>query len=323
MSIIQDLTPINLQEEKQKFFDSDCKYNPQFKYKTLATLDKIYKYGKPKTEYLELAEEIVEEAFHNRTEEEIRSLEGEKINQTQAQKMIDEFLEKNDLTEKIRVVWSEKFIAYASNYKDTLKIRLPLNYRQQEFKSTLFHELGTHAIRRLNYLQQPFYLNRKKYELKPYMETEEGLASLHSLLAKNFKLNYISALNYTSIAVAQKKSFVETYSYLMKYLDDQENAWKHTVKNKRGLYDTAEPGGFTKDLVYFEGMIKVYQFMEESNFDLDGLYLGKISFEDIQKARELNPGFIPKLPHFIEEDRESYIEEMREIARVNKVNQLT
>ena len=52
MSLVRDLTPINLLEEKQKFFDQNCKYNPYFKYNNLATLDKLYKYGQPKPKYL-------------------------------------------------------------------------------------------------------------------------------------------------------------------------------------------------------------------------------------------------------------------------------
>ena len=60
MSLVRDLTPINLLEEKQKFFDQNCKYNPYFKYNNLATLDKLYKYGQPKPKYLALAQEILD-----------------------------------------------------------------------------------------------------------------------------------------------------------------------------------------------------------------------------------------------------------------------
>ena len=120
------------------------------------------------------------------------------------------------------------------------------------------------------------------------MRTEEGLAGLHTLLARNFKLDYTGALNYVTSAVAQKKSFVETFNFVLKYIDDRNRAWRYTVKHKRGLYDTAKPGGFTKDIVYFEGIIQVWQFMQQSNFDLEGLYLGKIAYENIEKTSENN-----------------------------------
>ena len=322
MSLVRDLTPINLLEEKQKFFDQNCKYNPYFKYNNLATLDKLYKYGQPKPKYLALAQEILNKAFHNQTEADIRALEGKLLNRAQAQIMIDKFLTANDLNKLIKIVWSDKFLGKASYYKNVLKLQLPLWHRRAEFKGTLYHELGTHAIRRINYAHQPFFKKKNKFGFEDYMRTEEGLAGLHTLLARNFKLDYTGALNYVTSAVAQKKSFTETFNFVLKYIDDRNRAWRYTVKHKRGLYDTAKSGGFTKDIVYFEGMIKVWQFMQQSDFDLEGLYLGKIAYEDIAKAREMNPGFVPQLPSFIRKNKSKYIKEINKIAQINKLDQI-
>lgn len=317
MSLVQALTPINLQEEKQKFFDSNCKYNPQFKYKTLATLNKIYKYGKPKDEYLNLAKELLEKAFFNRTIKEIRSLEGENISKQKAQTMFNEFANANQLNNTIKLKCSEKFLGKASFYKNTLKLRMPLWHKEKEFLGTLYHEIGTHALRRINYLQQPFFLKKKQFEFKEYLYTEEGLASLHTLLARNFKIDYTGALNYVLCQEAQKKSFVEIFSLANQYLLDKERSWYYAVRHKRGLYNTEEGGGFTKDLIYFEGLIQVWQFLKNSNFDIEGLYLGKIAYEDIAKAREMNPDFIPLLPSFYSKNKNKYIEEIQEIAKIN------
>ena len=48
----------------------------------------------------------------------------------------------------------------------------------------LIFSIGTHYFRGINNLQQPWnsWTGRKKLELKPNNPTEEGLASIHSVL---------------------------------------------------------------------------------------------------------------------------------------------
>jgi hypothetical protein len=89
---------------------------------------------------------------------------------------------------------------------------------------------------------------------------------------------------------------------------------------KRGLYDTSEPGGFTKSIVYLEGMTEVWQYLKKSNFDVEGLYYGKIAAEDVNKAREMNPDFKPQLPHFYTQDRQAYEKQIRSIAKINHLD---
>jgi len=317
MSIIQDLTPINLQEEKQKFFDNDCKYNPQFKYKTLATVGKIYKYGKPKPEYLELAKKILKTAFENNTEEEIRKIEGEVLTKQEATEMFDDFVKNNDLKNTITLKWSKNFAGRASFYKNTLKLQLPVKHRKNEFLGTLYHELGTHALRRVNHLQQPFFGKKTELGFKDYLLTEEGLASFHGLLAKNFKIDYTGALNYVTCQQAQEKSFVETFAFVNQYLHDKKRAWSYTYRHKRGLYDTQEGGGFTKDMLYFAGLIKVWEYFKKSNFDVASLYWGKIAIEDIEKAKKINPDYQPHLPSFYTQKPDLYQQQIIEIAELN------
>lgn len=316
MSLVQDLTPINLEEEKQKFFDSDCKYNPQFKYNKLITINKLYKYGKPKPEVVELAKHLLEKAFHNRTEEDIRKMEGEKINRQQAQKMIAQFLKENQIEDQVKVRWSEEFPGKASFFKDTLKLRLPVWHREKEFLGTIYHELGTHALRRINYAQQPFFKKKAQYGFKDYLRTEEGLASFHTLLAKKFKIDYTGALNYLACNLAQETSLSEVYSYVRQYLQDDERAWLYAYKVKRGLYDTSESGGFTKNIVYLEGMIQVWEYFQETNFDVKGLYLGKIDVGDVKEARSICSNML-NLPSFIQDNQKCYEQIILKIAGAN------
>ncbi|KUK79007.1 MAG: DUF1704 domain containing protein, partial [Microgenomates bacterium 39_7] len=306
MSLVQDLTPINLEEEKQKFFDKNCKYNPQFKYKKLITSNMLFRYGKPKPNYLELAKELLEKAFHNRTEADIRKIEGEIIDLKKAKAMFNEYVIKNNLQKQIEMKCSQKFISKASFISNTFKVRLPIWHRKNEFAGTLNHEIGTHAIRRINYVQQPFYKKKVQLGFREYLYTEEGLASLHTLLGRKFKIDYTGALNYLSCQKAQELSFSDLFEFVTHYLEDQNRAWYYTFRHKRGLYDTNEGGGLTKDLVYFEGLIKVWLYLKDHSFDLRSLYWGKIAYEDINKAKEMNPHFEPLLPYFYTNNTEKY-----------------
>lgn len=322
MSLVQDLTPINLKEEKQKFFDSKCNYDPQFKYKTLVTLDKLHRYGKPKPEYINLAQKILDKAFKNRTIDDLRELQGPIITAKQGEAMIKKFLKENKMEDEIRVVWIKGHISKISIYKNKLKIRKEFDFRQKQFQASIYHELGTHALRRINYLKQPFFNKKNKHNFRKYLFTEEGLGSLHSLLASNLQLSYFNALHYLATDIAQQKSFVETFNFINQYMQNIEKSWLITVKIKRGTYDTSQPGGFTKSIVYLEGMAKVWQYLKKSNFDVAGLYLGKIDVDDIPLARELNPGFKPKLPSFYFLNPKKYQEKITEIAINNNLDDI-
>lgn len=322
MSLIQQMTPLNLREEKQKFFDKDCQYNPHFKYSDLITLNKRSKYGEPKAGFIQLAKKILEQAFSQHTEKELRELEGPPLSAAEGERMALKFIQKNNLQDKVRIVWIQDHVSKASAYKDEFRLRKNFSFRKNQFLATLYHEIGTHALRRENYVQQPFYNKKDRLNFKDYMITEEGLASLHSLLASNFKLDYYHALTYLAADLAQKQDFVGVFTFINEYLQNKERSWRLTVKFKRGLYDTSQPGGFSKSIVYLEGMVKVWNYLQKSDFDIPGLYFGKIAVEDVEKAKEMNPGFEPKLPNFITSNRQQYIEEISHIADINQLSSL-
>lgn len=322
MSLVQNLTPTNLAEEKQRFFDQDCKYNPQFKYQKLITTNKLCKYGLPKPEFIELAKELFARALHRRTREEINQMEGRVIDRKKATIMVNEFLDKNNLNNSIRVVWIKNHLSKASQYQDELRLRHEIVEAENKFLALLFHELGTHAIRRLNYVQQPFYKKKQELGFEEYLPTEEGLASFHSLLARQFKIDHSHAWLYMMTAYAQKHSFVETYNKAFEFYHNSEESWRAAAKLKRGLYDTSQGGGFTKGIIYLEGMKKVWGWLEKYNYDLSGLYLGKISTNDVAQAKRMNPEFNVHLPHFYLDSPEKYVQSIKEIAKLNTLDLL-
>lgn len=66
--------------------------------------------------------------------------------------------------------------------KSKLVVSLPIHYRIHRIKGVLDHEIGTHFIRKYNDRGQVWYQNRKKFDLKPYIICEEGLACLNQTL---------------------------------------------------------------------------------------------------------------------------------------------
>lgn len=323
MSLIARLTPTNLQTEKEKFM-ADQTYNPQFEYEGEVSEEELVKYGLPKPELLEKAREIVDKAYSKyQTESKLLELDGPIIPQQEVDKLVNDYLKMHKLEEKIKISWSSTFLSRASITPDTFKLKSTATFRKQDTIGLIYHEIGTHALRRINYEQQPWFKKKKKNGLTHnYLITEEGLAGLHSLLPRENKSAYSSALRYLAVDLAQRASFVELWGFLTPYVDDLEKRWMICVRQKRGVKDTSLAGGFSKDLVYFQGINEVYNWLTGNDFNLKDLYLGKISYHDVDKAKKLNPDFIPILPSFYLADTQRYSQEILRVGIENDFDTL-
>jgi hypothetical protein len=320
MSLLSILTPVNLFEEKKKFF-ADPEYNPQFIYEEHIAEDKLLQYGLPQKKYAALAKEILDRAYHNRNTKDLLKMEGEIISQDEVKKKVDIFLKMHDLQKKIKPIWSQSFISRVSINASTIKFKLPSTFRKEDVLGMLYHEIGTHAIRRVNYEQQPWFRKKKKYGFESYLRTEEGLAISHSLIPYSFKSAYKSALRYLAVDYAQSHSFSQLYSFLGKYIDNPETRWEVAVKQKRGLEDTSLGGGFSRSLVYFEGFVDTWQYLKKHNFDITNLYFGKMSYKDTDKALEMNPDFQPLLPSFFVLNKDKYASDLEKIGLENRLGE--
>jgi hypothetical protein len=316
MSFLQSITPINLQQEKEKFF-ADQTYNPQFRYAGEVDQKKLVRYGFTQVKTLEIAEHILNKAYFNRTEKDLVKLDGAQVELHEVEKKTRAFLKMHGLENRYEIKWSATYVARASIDATLLRLKSTAEYRTENVLGMLYHEVGTHALRRVNYEQQPWFKKKKKFGFSDYLRTEEGLAGLHSLLPKTNKLAYTSAIRYVAVEQAQKGSFVELWQFLTKYIDDPETRWMVTVKEKRGLENTSFPGGYTKDIVYFEGLLECWEWLNSHNFDLTPLYFGKLAKEDVPKAIELNPNFTPQLPSFYALNPDEYKQHLFEIGTVN------
>ncbi len=310
---LSDLVPTNLLEEKKKFFESNFTYNPQFKYKKIIPHSYLIKYGLPKEPYLSLAQNIVDNHIAK------PKSPKKYLSQNQIEQKIAESLSQYDLEEKYRIVFSNEFVSRVAvnTKKQIIKLKLPLQITEDELNGIIAHEIETHLLRYENYTKQPWFRKRKKYGLSSdYIRTEEGLAVLHETMAKQNKSLFKTALNYLAVDLALQSDFVTVFNFFSKNFDqDYERAWSWTVKKKRGITDTSKPGAFTKDLVYFEGINQLIEWLEDNEYDLEKLYVGKISIDDMKKQIDHNTK--TNLPSLFMENKNNYKKQIQNIKLKN------
>ena len=88
---------------------------------------------------------------------------------------------------------------------------------------------------------------------------------------------------------------------------------------KRGISNTSHGGGFTKDLVYFEGAYSVAKWLHQHDYVVSDLYLGRISIHDVEKAKLLQNSDSLQLPFFVTDDPLKYKEKLSSLIRENEL----
>lgn len=321
MSLISRITPTNVTAQKLAFLENP-NFNPLLTYDEPLGSEELVQFGKPENKYLELAIAILEKAYWHRNEADLNALEGTLCTQSQVEASIFAFLKLHQLENRFKVSFSHSYLSRASISATLLKIRLPLDFRKDGLFSALYHEIGTHALRRLNYEEQPWFKKKSKYGFQSYLVTEEGLASLHGLLPQSFQVAHVAALRYLVVSWAQSYSFLEVWHKLGRYIQDPGRRWVIAIRQKRGLEDTSQPGGFTKDAVYFQGMVEVWRWLSQHEFNPSDLYWGKLHHEDVKLAKSLKPDFQPKLPSFFASNPKKYQKQLKEIGELNYFTQI-
>ena len=95
----------------------------------------------------------------------------------------------------------------------------------------------------MNNARQPWHSaeGRQQYGLRPANPTEEGLASLHSVLFRKQPFLWRAALLYYTIHRAARMSFRQLFQDLARYVQDADVRWEYCVRAKRGQTDTSLP----------------------------------------------------------------------------------
>ncbi|XP_029903706.1 uncharacterized protein KIAA0895-like [Myripristis murdjan] len=319
------LRPLNLEQERQTFFQSDYKYEPQFEYAQPEPSSVLEKYKEGSGLFLEQAVGIMEcvlrkfDSYENF--EEVTG--GNVLPKSRVWASVRKYLQKENCVGEVVVCLSEELLSQAVMMVESCRPTLTINLagaRQHWLEGMLRHEIGTHYLRGVNNNLQPWATaaGRKQFGLKPANPTEEGLASLHSVLLRKQPYLWRAALLYYTVYHAASMSFSQLFSHIARFVQDPAVRWEYCLRAKRGQTDTSKPGCFSKDQVYLDGILRILRHRRTIDFKMLAS-LGKVSYEDVERLRHLAVLRRTRIPHFMQ-DQERYLQHLDHIVTVNELD---
>uniref|UniRef100_A0A3Q3X9M4 Uncharacterized protein n=1 Tax=Mola mola TaxID=94237 RepID=A0A3Q3X9M4_MOLML len=319
------LRPLNLEQEKQTFFQSDFKYEPQFEYMQPEPNSVLDKYREGSGLFLEQAVGIMECVLRKfgsyENFEEVTG--GSVLPKSQVWAAVRKYLQKEGCVGEVVVRLSDELLSQAVMVVESCRPTLTINLagaRQHWLEGMLRHEIGTHYLRGVNNNLQPWATaeGRKQLGLKPANPTEEGLASLHSVLLRKQPYLWRAALLYYTVHHAGSMSFSQLFSHIARFVHDPDVRWEYCLRAKRGQADTSRPGCFSKDQVYLDGILRILRHRRTIDFKTL-TSLGKVSYEDVERLRQLAVFSRTRIPHFMR-DPERYLQHLDHIVAVNELD---
>ncbi len=275
MSLISELIPLNLAQEKAKFA-LDNSYNPQFIYGRDFSKQVLGRYGQAQANLVELAQGYLTQVVPNLPPEKLER----KLSLNEISRITRDLFATLGLNPPI--IHYDKLARNTRRQGERIFFPKSFPLSETRLRGILAHEVETHFLRSANQ-ELTGVIKEKKSQ---YIRTEEGLAALNAKFMTKRADFKASCVRYLLVKEAEGKSFSELFALVLeKYSPDFEVACNYAFRVKRGLTDTSLGGGFSKDIVYLEGVLAVMDWMlrEENNwFDL---YLGKLSLEGIEQLR--------------------------------------
>ncbi|XP_032368383.1 uncharacterized protein KIAA0895-like [Etheostoma spectabile] len=116
-------------------------------------------------------------------------------------------------------------------------------------------------------------------------------------------------------------SFSRLFSHIARFVQDPDVRWEYCLRAKRGQTDTSQPGCFSKDQVYLDGILRILRYRRTIDFKML-TSLGKVSFEDVERLRPLAVLPRTRIPHFMR-DPERYLRYLDHIVAVNELDDST
>ena len=323
-SVVLKLKPSNLADAEDDFFKSGCSINPVFIYKNGRVTSAFKKHSVVDFSLLPEAERIIS-TFSNPQRDAICDVSGVELLHS-----MHDYVGELGLAKQVVFQESRGMLSIATVLKpgsDTQERRPIVSVNPDARISSsladgiIAHELGTHLLRMINDDHQVWAgAGRKKYKLVNHVATEEGLATLNTLVGSREKLLWNSALNYVAVCQAARLSFVELFKYLRAFIPDESKRFKLCARVKRGLVDTLQPGACNLDQSYFSGAVEILQSL--GTVDLRLLYCGQIALQDVLKFKNLIRTSCIKLPPFLSTPQRyaEYLESLKLIAQANMLS---
>ncbi|KAM4908063.1 putative tyrosine carboxypeptidase MATCAP2 [Sylvia borin] len=324
LCLLTAIKPSNVEKEKVKFFGSDFTYNPQFEYENPALPNVLAKHSHASDRFLKQSINIMKRTLqkYGSYEKFEQATGGSLLTKSRIWNHVRKYMVKEGCLGEIVVHLTEDLLSRASmtvvNGRPTLTINVS-TAREHWLEGMLRHEIGTHYFRGFNNNSQPWCNRngRRKHGLKPINPTEEGLASIHSVLFRKDPFLWRAALLYYTVYQASQMSFSQLFQDVGKFVKDPNTRWDYCVRAKRGWTDTSQPGCFNKDQVYLDGILRILRYRESIDFHLLTA-LGKISYEDVDRLKGLAVTENMRVPHFLQ-DHTRYMEHLKKIMEVNEL----
>jgi len=313
MTKLAQLTPTNLMEEKAKFLASQA-YEPQFKYAQPIDPKTLNFYGPPQKKFFDHAVNLITQFPKSKIKPPRATLE-------QIEVAVETACQAANLP-SLKLDFSHDHLSQVRLDNGTLFIRTPIQFTQAQLIGKIHHEIETHYFRILNNAALGFEPAEESYAFR---STEEGLANLHSFLDQPNVPMYKTCLSYIGSYLTQQLGFRAAFLEMIKLEVSTELSWSIITRSKRGLTDTSQPGGFTKDRTYLEGSVAVWQWLLRPENDIHDLYAGRISLSEVNQTKKIvsekNPA--PKLyfPKIIANPVE-YLNIIRQIGLTNQFEKL-
>uniref|UniRef100_A0A8C5ML16 Uncharacterized protein n=1 Tax=Leptobrachium leishanense TaxID=445787 RepID=A0A8C5ML16_9ANUR len=314
--------PSNLREEKMTFYQSNCTYNPQFTYSTKNPPSVPPEYRKASDKFLDVAIAIIKKTLKKYgSYERFQDVTGGRpLQKDEISKAVQRYLQKVGCSDEIKVCITKDKLCVASMATVNRRGKLTINAsvaRERWLEGTLCHEIGTHYYRSMNNMKQPWGQGRKKYGMQPVNPTEEGFATLNTVLLRDEPYLCKVALLYYAAYKASSLSFSELYQDLSAYVKDPDTLWYICMLVKKGLTDTSQPGCNSKSQVYLEGVLQLLRHRQTIDFQLL-MALGKISFEDVVRLKHIARIKGARMPQFLR-DKHEYMKRLEHIMKINGI----
>lgn len=303
MTVISFLNPINLAEEKEKFFSSDT-YHPQLRYQWDKQEIRKWLFREPEFESFSrailsqdsaLIEQTGKQAFSTQMDEHVLAEANKSTAQTpqlfttppigEVVTAFEQAFAFFGLDYSIEVSDAHGFNFRPVHEERKIIVSKHLNMQFFSLDGEVKHEL-LHVIRYVNTQAAaiPFSAN--------YLPTEEGLATYFQdyVSQEGTSSLFQHAAEYVMTNHALQGSLREVTSFLQSIGFSKELAWQRAIRHKFGFIDTAHPGDNMKPSMYFYWQQKILSISDDEKLRL---LSGKIRLDEIDQY-PVYTGIIPK-----------------------------
>ncbi|MBQ6438445.1 DUF1704 domain-containing protein [bacterium] len=280
MSIITDLVPVNVMEERDKFIVAEGNYVPHFVYRREFEVAELQAFGLPQDDERRRAHKYLADCPAKKKAKIKNPLTWEQMCQ-----IVQELCTQLGIPLVTMVQNPHQTSRFMMDGFGRLNVRWPVKIERLGFESMLRHEVQTHFLRRFNEKQQVW--GDREADETVWRRTEEGLAMINARRGMPEADIREAAILYEAASVAAESGWSEVVAALRKRASSLKKIFNLSLRVKRGLTDPQQPGGYTKDIVYWEGYWQVKEWLETPGNDPRDLYWGRVGLEELARLRPL------------------------------------